>query len=137
MLCSGVVPGLSWGVTLAPRSTRNCGFGVAIESACEGEDEGKGKSDVGKEGSGGARGSGSDGVGKDGDDGGSSDKGGKGDDDGKGGDGGVDKGSGDGGKGSEVKNKDLRCMNKGVCCVVGMERELGGEGDTITITDVM
>ena len=42
----------------------------------------------------------------------------------------VDEGSGDGGKGSEVENKDLRCMNKGVCCKVGMEtrRELGGEG---------
>ena len=137
MLCSGVVPGLSWGVMLAPRSTRNRGFGVAIKSACEGEDEGKGKSDVGKEGSGGVRGSGSDGVGKDSDDGGGSDKGGEGNDDGKGGDGGIDKGSGNRGKGSKVKNKDLRHVNKGVCCVVGMERELGGEGDMITITDVM
>jgi len=137
MLCSRVVPGLSWGVTLAPRSMRNRGFGVAIKSAYEGEDKGKGKSDVGKEGSGGVRGSGSDGVGKDGDDSGGSDKGGEGDDDGKGGDGGVDEGSGDRGKGSKVKNKDLRRVNKGICYVVGMERELRGEGDTITITDVM
>ena len=137
MLCSRVVPGLSWGVTSAPRSTRNCSFGIAIKSACEGEDEGKGKSDVGKEGSGRARGSGSNSIGKDGNDSGGSDKGGKGDDDGKGGDSRVDKGSGNGGKGSKVKNKDLRHVNNGVCCGVGMERELGGEGDTITITDVM
>ena len=120
-----------------PRLTRNCGFGIAIESACEGEDKGKGKSDIGKEGSSGTRGSGSNSVGKDSNDSGSSNKGGKGNDNGKGGNGSIDKGSGDGGKGSKVKNKDLRCVNKGVCCVVGMERELGGEGDTITITDVM
>jgi len=137
MQCSRVVPGLSWGVTLALRSMRNHGFGIAIESACEGEDESKGKSDIGKEGSSGTRGSGSNSIGKDGDDGGSSNKGGKGDDNGKGGDGGIDKGSGDGGKGSKVKNKDLRHVNKGVCCVVGMERELGGGGDTIMITDIM
>ena len=137
MLCSRVVPGLSWDVTSALRSTRNHSFGIAIESACEGEDEGGGKSNIGEEGSSGTRGSGSDGIGKDGDDGGSSDKGGKGDNDGKGGNGSVDKGSGNGGKGSKVKNKDLRRVNKGVCCVVGMERELGGEGDMIMITDVM
>ena len=123
------------------------GSGVAIRSACEGKDEHERKSDVGEEGSGGTRGSGSDGVGKDGDDGGgvdkgdnhnhSVDKGGKGSDDGKGGNGGVDKDSGDGGKGSKVKKKDLRRMNNGICCVVGMERELGGEGDAITITDVI
>jgi len=137
MLCSRVVPGLSWGVTSVLQSMRNHGFGVAIKSTCEGEDKGKGKSDIGKEGSGSARGSGSDGIGKDGNDSGGSDKGGKSDDNGKGGDGGIDKGSGDRGKGSKVKNKDLRHVNKGVCCVVGMERELGGEGDTITIMDVM
>jgi len=63
-----------------------------------------------------------------------------GDDGGKGGDGGcgvsdIDEGSGDGGKGSKVENKDLRCMNKGVCCKVGMEtqRELRGEGGSSKI----
>jgi len=138
VLLSGLLRSL-WGTCV--------GSGIAIRSACEGEDKRKRKSDVGKEGSGGTRGSGSDGISKDSDDGGgvdkgdnhdhSIDKGSEGSDDGKGGDGSVDEDSGDGGKGSKVKKTDLRHMNNSVCCVVGMERELRGEGDAITITDVM